>query len=111
LSLYDYYTEQIRRSRFKPLTPTGSGLYCLFITLSAEALEKTVGTQTHRLGRYAPESIFFYAPGNTIHQQFTQAGPQQFLVLTFTRLPSRGSSRMPSWRKRCPKAVVFCFWT
>ncbi len=85
LSLYYYYAERLRPLAFQTVNPADSGMYCLFITLSPEALEKTVGEETHRLGRYAPESIFCYAPGNTIYQQFKGAGPQQFLVITFTK--------------------------
>src|SRR3712207_2673924 len=64
LSLYDYQAEQIRPLEFQTINPPHSGLYCLFVSLSAESLEKRVGEETHRLGRYAPDSIFYYAPGN-----------------------------------------------
>ena len=109
LSLYNYYTEQIRPLGFETVNPTGSGLYCLFITLSAEALEKTVGAETHRLGRYAPDSIFFYAPGNTIHQQFTQTGLQQFLVLTFTEATFKGLLPDAILEKALPQSGSFLF--
>ena len=85
LSLYHYQAEYLHPLQFNTINPSDSGVYCLFVTLSQEVLEKTINQEIHQLSRYSPESILYYAPGNSIFQQFEATGPQQFVVITFTR--------------------------
>ncbi len=109
LSLYEYYAERIQPLGFQTVNPAGSGMYCLFITLSAESLEKTVGEETHWLSRYAPESVFYYAPGNRIHQQLGTTGPQQFVVITFTRSTFKHLLAEATLEKVLPRTGSFLF--
>ncbi len=84
-------------------------MYCLFITLSKEVLEKTVDGEIHQLSRYSPDSIFYYSPGNRIFQQFSSTGPQQFIVITFTQHTLKGLLPEATLEKVLPKRGSFLF--
>lgn len=83
LAVYTYEYELGQPLRFD-MNPAGSGLYCVFVSLGAVAITKTVGRETVTLRKDAPGGVLFYSPDNSITQA-SQPGSYAFVGLTFTR--------------------------
>jgi dTDP-4-dehydrorhamnose reductase len=59
---------------------------------------------------HSSDSIFCYAPGNRISQTFSQSGPQQFVVITFTRHTLKGLLSEATLEKVLLKRGGFLFF-
>lgn len=78
---------QLRLSQpisFETINPANSGVYCLFINLSEEGIEKTIDGKTFAINQQSPNGIFYYAPANQIRQQNAQNRQLRFVAITFT---------------------------
>lgn len=69
---------------FDTINPASSGVYCLFINLSEEGIEKTIAGETFAINQQSPNGVFYYAPANQIRQQNAQSRLLRFVAITFT---------------------------
>jgi AraC-like DNA-binding protein len=66
------------------LNPADSALYCLFINLSEQSLNKHIGAETVQVSQHAPAGILYYGPGLRIEQLVPAAIRFRAVCLTFS---------------------------
>jgi AraC-like DNA-binding protein len=84
LALYSYQSTTRQPITFHTVNPANSGLYCLFINLSDEALDKQIGETTVHLSQHSPNGIFYYGPDLRISQQIEVGIPFTAVALVFS---------------------------
>ncbi|GAB3958741.1 AraC family transcriptional regulator [Spirosoma harenae] len=103
---------QLRLSQsisFETINPANSGVYCLFINLSEEGVEKTIDGETFAINQQSPNGIFYYAPANQIRQQNAQNRLLRFVAITFTEATFEQLVSLEQRAKLVPSFGSFMF--